>query len=207
MMESLSWPLALLLGLLAGALLYRLGWLTAGGAAAAALLGALASRAGGLFAALLLLAFVAAGNLLGSPERRRASQVLANGLVPVLALFFHPAGFLGGLGAAAADTVATGVGSRAGWAWRPDRGRVPPGTNAAVSPKGTLALFLTATFVAALAPLFSAPPLAVFLGASAGAILDTLVGLLFEERLSFWTNDLTNAAATLAGAGVALALL
>lgn len=205
-MGELSWSLALFLGLLAGALLYGLGWLTAGGAAAAALLGTLASRTGGLSAALLLLAFVAAGNLLGSPERRRASQVLANGLAPVLALFLHPAGFLGGLGAAAADTVATGVGGRAAWAWRPDRGRVPPGTNAAVSFKGTLALFLTAAFVAALAPLFSAPPFAVFLGASAGALVDTLVGLLLEERLSFWTNDLTNAVATFVGAGVALAL-
>ena len=205
-MGPLGWPLAIALGLAAGGLLYRLGWLTAGGAAAAAVLGALASRAGGLPAALLLFAFVAAGNLAGAAERRRASQVLANGLIPVLALFLHPAGFLGGLGAAAADTVATGVGGRAPWAWRPDRGRVPPGTNAAVSPQGTLALLLTAGGMALAAPLFAAPPGAVFAGAVAGAFADTLVGLLLEERLAFWSNDLTNATATLVGAGVALAL-
>jgi len=198
---------ALAVGAAGAAGLYALGWLTAGGALAAGVLAALAAYAGGWAAPAVLFSFVAAGNLLGSLERRRVSQVLANGLVPVLALFVHPAGFLGGLGAAAADTVATGVGSRAAWAWRPDRGRVPPGTNAAVSLQGSLAMGLTAAGMALWAPLFGAPAMPVFWGALAGAAADTLVGLLLEERLSFWSNDLTNAAATLTGAGVALALL
>ncbi len=197
--------LALALGALAGAGLLLLGWLTPGGAVAAGVLGAAAIRLGGPAPALFLLAFVAAGNLLGRPQRRTAGQVLANGLAPVLGLGLDPVAFYGGLAAAAADTLAAEVGSRAPWAWRPDRGRVPAGTNAAVSPRGSLALVLAALAVA-LAARPWAPAGAVFAGGVAGAVADTLVGLLLEERLEGWTNDLTNLAGTLTGALVALAL-
>jgi len=197
---------AVALGLLVAAGFFRLGWLTAGGALAAGALGGLALAQGGLPAALVLIGFAAAGSALGPHERRNAAQVLANGLAPVLALAFGPAGFLGGLGAAAADTLATAAGSRAPWAWRPDRGRVPPGTNAAVSPQGSLAALVAALVFAALAPLLSASPGAVLAGALAGVLTDTLAGLALEEKLAFWTNDLTNAAATLAGTAAALAL-
>ncbi len=197
---------ALALGLLVAAGFLGRGWLTAGGALAAGALGALALILGGLPAALVLIGFAAAGSALGARERRTAAQVLANGLVPVLALALSPSGFLGGLGAAAADTLATAAGRRAPWAWRPDLGRVPPGTNAAVSPRGSLAALGAALAFAAAAPLLAASPAAVLGGAVLGALVDTLVGLCLEERLAFWTNDLTNAAATLAGTAAALAL-
>ena len=197
---------AVALGALVAAGFYRLGWLTLDGALAAGGLGALSLGLGGLPAALVLVAFASAGSLWGAKERRNAPQVLANGLVPVLALALSPSGFLGGLGAAAADTLATAAGRRAPWAWRPDRGRVPPGTNAAVSPRGSLAALGTALAFSALAPFFAADPLAVLAGALAGALADTLVGLCLEERIAFWTNDLTNAAATLVGTAVAFAL-
>ena len=196
---------ALALGLLVAAGFLGRGWLTAGGALAAGVLGAFALILGGLPAALVLIGFAAAGSALGARERRTAAQVLANGLVPVLALALSPSGFLGGLGAAAADTLATAAGRRAPWAWRPDLGRVPPGTNAAVSPRGSLAA-LGAAAKARAAPLLAASPAAVLGGAVLGALVDTLVGLCLEERLAFWTNDLTNAAATLAGTAAALAL-
>jgi len=198
--------LALWLGGLAGGALYLLGWLTPGGAVAAGLLGALALLWGGPEETALLVAFVAASNLLGRPTRRRASQVLANGLPAVLALLCCQAGFLGALGAAAADTLASEVGTKAPSAWRPDLGRVPAGTNAAMSLRGTIALLAAAAAVAAVAPLFGASPVAVFAGASAGAMADTAIGLLLEERLKFWGNDLTNLAATSIGALVAALL-
>ena len=202
----LPWEAALALGLLVAAGFFQKRWLTGPGALAAGGLGALALLWGGLPAALVLVGFAALGSLRGKPERRTAAQVLANGLFPVLSLGLDPAGFLGGLGAAAADTLATAEGGQSPWAWRPDRGRVPPGTNAAVSVRGSLAALFIALAFAALAPVLSASPLAVLAGALAGALADTLVGLLLEERLAFWTNDLTNAAATLTGTAVALAL-
>jgi len=201
-----SLAFSLVAGALAGAFLYLAGWLTACAALVTAVLGALALYAGGLPAALLLLGFAALGNLPGSGERRRACQVIANAAFPVLALFLDPAGFLGGLGAAAADTAATVFGSRARWAWRPDRGRVPAGTNAAISPLGSAATLATAVLFALLAPAFGASPLAVLAGVLAGALLDTLVGLALEERLAWWGNDLTNLVATATGTAVALLL-
>jgi len=190
---------ALALGMLAGWGLFRLGWLTPGGGAAAALLGALAWVKGGLWAPLWLLAFVTAGNLLGRPVRRTAAQVLANGLAPVLGLWLGPGAFLGGLAAAAADTLAGEIGARAPYAWRPDRGRVAPGTNAAVSLQGSLALVLAALTTSAAAPLLGARPGPVFAGGVAGAMVDTVAGLVLEERLRFWNNELTNLACTLTG--------
>jgi uncharacterized membrane protein len=75
-----------------------------------------------------------------------------------------------------------------------------------VSPRGTLALLLAAAAVAVFAPWFQTSPGAVLAGGVAGALADTLVGLLLEERVSFWGNDLTNLACTLTGTLVAAAL-
>ena len=81
------------------------------------------------------------------------------------------------------------------WAWRPGRGRVPGGTNAAVSLPGTLALVLGAGLMALLFGGRHAG--AVFAAGVFGAVLDTLTGPL-EERLRWWTNDGNNAVATTA---------
>jgi uncharacterized protein (TIGR00297 family) len=163
------------------------------------LLGLVALGLGGWGAAAMLFAFVTASNLLGRPTRRSAGQVLANGLAPVLGLALSPAFFLGALATATADTLASEVGARAPWAWRPDRGRVKSGTNAAVSPRGSTALVLAALAFAAFSPLFGVRPLPVFVGGVTGAVADTLIGLWLEERYPRFTNDHTNALATLIG--------
>jgi len=179
--------------------LWALGWVTPGAAVLVFLLGLVALWLGGWAPAALLFCFVAASNLFGRPTRRNAGQVLANGLPAVLGLALSPEFFLGALAAAAADTLASEIGARAPWAWRPDRGRVQSGTNAAVSPWGSLALVLTALAVAAFAPLLGARAVPVFVGGVVGAVADTLIGLLFEERYPRFSNDHTNALATLIG--------
>ncbi|AEB12732.1 DUF92 domain-containing protein [Marinithermus hydrothermalis] len=192
----------------------RLGWLRAGSAWAAGLVGGLVLYGGGLPAAFLLLAFVAVGHWASrrnpnSEDRRgrTAPQVLANGLPAALALALgSPAFFLGALGAALADTLATEVGRAAPWAWRPDRGRVPSGTNAAVSLHGTLALLAGSALLSLAAPFFATQSMAVFLGGVAGAVLDSLTGFYLEERVPWWGNNLNNTIATAFGGLVALAL-
>ena len=189
----------LLAAALAALALWALGWVTPGAAVLVFLLGLMALWLGGWGAAALLFGFVAASNLFGRPTRRSAGQVLANGLAPVLGLALSPAFFLGALATAAADTLASEIGARAPWAWRPDRGRVESGTNAAISLRGSGALVLTALAFSGFSPLFGVRPFPVFVGGVTGAVADTLIGLVFEERYPGFTNDHTNALATLIG--------
>jgi len=198
----LALPIAFAVGLLAE----RMGWLKPGASWAAALVGGLPLWAGGAPAALALLFFVALGSLAsrlnpGSRDRtgRTASQVLANGLPAALGIALGSSTFfLAALATAAADTLATELGSRARWAWHPLKGRVESGTNAAVSGLGTLALLGGALFFVPWAVWLEVSALAVVLGGIAGALADTLLGLC-EDRWAWWPNNLTNLLASTLG--------
>ncbi len=186
-------------------LVLRRGWLDRGGALAAFVLGSLYWWVGGLWASTALIAFFLLGSLAAranprSRDRsgRNAAQVLANGLPPVLGMLAcGPVFLVGALAAATADTLASEVGGRAHSAWRFGRGRVAPGTNAAVSLPGSLALLLGAALLALWAVPAKQPFLPVFGAGVFGAVFDTLTGPL-EERLGWWSNDVNNAAAVTA---------
>jgi uncharacterized protein (TIGR00297 family) len=205
--------LALLVAFGVGLLAERLGWLKPRSAWAAALVGGLPLWAGGIPAALAVIFFVVLGSAAsrlnqGSRDHsgRSAFQVLANGLPAALGIALgSPTFFLAALATAAADTLATEMGSRSPWAWHPLQGRVPSGTNAAISGPGTIALVLGVWLFSPWALWFGAPVLAVVVGGIAGAFADTLLGLL-EDRFSWWSNDLTNLLATTMGGLVALIL-
>jgi len=194
--------------LLAAALAWlalRRGWLDRGGALVAFALGSLYWWTGGLWASTALIAFFLLGSLSARANPRTrdrggrsATQVLANGLPPVLGMLAcGPAFLVAGLAAATADTLASEIGGRAPWAWRPGRGRVPPGTNAAVSPPGSLALLASSALLALWALPARLPYLPVFAAGVFGAALDTLTGPL-EERIGWWSNDVNNAVAVTA---------
>lgn len=203
--------LALLIALAVGLLAERLGWLRPKAAWAATLVGGLPLWAGGPTAALAVIFLVALGSITSrlnpkSHDRtgRTAFQVLANGFPAALGMALgSPIFFLAALATAAADTLATEVGSRGRWAWHPLKGRVETGTNAAVSGPGTLALVLGAGIFAPWAWWLGVPAGAVVFGGIAGALADTLLGL-FEDRFEWWSNDLTNLLATTTGGLLAL---
>ncbi len=203
--------LALLVAFGVGLLAERLGWLKPRSAWAAALVGGLPLWAGGIPAALALIFFVVLGSAasrLNQRSRDRAGrsalQVLANGLPAALGMALgSPTFFLAALAGAAADTLATEVGSRSPWAWHPLQGRVPSGTNAAISGLGTIALLGGALLFAPWAIWLGVPVLAVVAGGVAGAMADTVLGL-WEDRYTWWSNDLTNLLATTTGGLVAL---
>lgn len=200
------YALGLLLAALLAWLARRLGWLDRKASLAAAALGALVWASSGLWGSLLLVFFVVAGSLAArlnprSRDRRgrTAAQVLANGLPALLgALACGPAFFAGSLAAVTADTLASELGALSPTAWRYGRGRVPAGTNAAVSLPGSLALLAGAGAAAFWAPGRGLPAFAIFAGGVFGAVLDTITGPL-EERLSWWNNDLNNALAATCG--------
>lgn len=208
----MSIALSLLVAFGVGYLAELAGWLRPKAAWAAALVGGIPLTVGGLEAALVVIFFVAVGTAASrlnprSRDRagRTAFQVLANGLPAAIGLALgSPAFFLGAYAAALADTLATEVGSRSSWAWHPLKGRVESGTNAAVSGLGTLALGLGALWMAPWAFALGLPAGPVVLGGVAGAMWDTLLGLL-EDRHPWWSNDLTNLLATSLGGFVAWA--
>lgn len=205
--------LALLMAFVIGLLAEHLGWLRPKAAWAAAIIGGLPLWAGGVPAALAVIVFVAVGSLASRLNRksrdrsgRTALQVLANGLPAALGIALgSPAFFLGALAAASADTLASEIGSGSRAAWHPLKGRVESGTNAAVSPKGTLALVVGALILVPWTGQLEVPAYAVLVGGIAGALADTLLGLL-EDRFDWWTNDLTNLLATATGGLIAVLL-
>jgi uncharacterized protein (TIGR00297 family) len=209
----MSIALSLLIAFFIGHFAELAGWLRPRAAWAAALVGGIPLAVGGLEAAGVVIFFVAVGTAASrlnprSRDRagRTAFQVLANGLPAAIGLALgSPAFFLGAYAAALADTLATEVGSRSSWAWHPLKGRVESGTNAAVSGLGTLALGLGAFWIAPWAFALGLPAGPVVLGGIAGAMWDTLLGLL-EDRYPWWSNDLTNLLATSLGGCVAWAL-
>lgn len=189
------------------------------------------------------------GAIVAKGGPRDALQVLANGGVFATAVGLTLLGpdtrgalataAAAALAAAGADTWATEVGTWwRGGAWSLRTGtRVPAGTSGAVTWAGSIALAAGAAVWAATARLLDLVPDgasgAVFLGALAGAWLDTLLGAWAQARrhcpacvadterevhvcgtatthvggLAWLGNDVVNVAATLAGAAVAWGLV
>ncbi len=150
--------------------------------------------------------------------RRGASNAFANSAVAVgcailAALTGLPsftAAFVASLGAAFADTAESEAGQLYGRAPRliTTLRRVPPGTDGAISPPGTLAGVIAATLTAAsgLALGLVADPSAMLLVALAaflGTVADSLVGALTPRA----GNEITNLLCTLTAAILALLLL
>jgi uncharacterized protein (TIGR00297 family) len=254
--------LALFVALPIAALAFAAGALTPAGAVAATLIGALCLVAGWGWAALLILYFVVAvafsnlgadtkagrtGSVVAKTGGRDAVQVLANGGVFALAAFASThatttsaallaAAAAGALAAAAADTLATEVGTLAGGEplsmtqWR----TVPAGTSGGVTVAGSLAMIAGALLVAfaALGMRLTPHVAAVALGGIGGAIADSLLGALVQERrrcprcgvaterrihecgtatehaggIARLDNDIVNLCATIVGAAVAAAV-
>jgi uncharacterized protein (TIGR00297 family) len=237
--------------------------LTLGGAVAAAAVGTLCILAGWSWAALLLVYFVVAvafsrlgadakerrtGGIVAKAGRRDAVQVVANGGVYALAAFgsAHAAGApatllamaaLGALAAASADTLATEIGTFVGGEPRSLIGwhRVPAGTSGGITLAGSAGMLAGALLVAgaARAMLPDAHVLAATAGGAAGALADSLLGALVQERrhcpqcecaterhvhdcgattvhaggVARLDNDLVNLCATIVGAAVAATLV
>ncbi len=198
---------------LVGFLAEQIGWLRKNAFWAAAIVGGVPTWKFGLTGAVAVVAFVVVGSLLsrlnpkGRDSRgRTALQVLANGLPAVLGcLSGNPSFFLGSLAAAMADTAASEIGVGAKSAWHPLRGRVPSGTNGAISLRGSIALVLGAGIYGGFAWLLSVPPVAIILGGIVGAVVDTILGIP-EDKYDWWTNDLTNFLCCSSGGLVALLL-
>lgn len=184
--------------------------LSRSGTVAATAVGTAAIAAGWRWGALLIGYFVAASLLSrllkgGNAARvrrivskggpRDAWQVMANGgmfalcalgtLLPVRAAPFALAA-LGALAASSADTWATEIGTRLGGTPLSLRGlrAVPAGTSGAVSIVGSLGMVAGAAFVAIAARVLDLhwAIVAIFLGGLAGALADTVVGALWQER-------------------------
>lgn len=237
----------------------RAGSLSVSGALAATAIGAASVAAGWPFGGLLILYFVLASALsrLGAPSKERrtsaivekggardAIQVLANGAafallaLATLATTSSPtlvAAACGALAASAADTWGTELGTLYGGeprsilSWR----LLPAGTSGAVSVVGSLATIAGAVAIAvgARALGISVPVIAVAAGGTFGALTDSLVGALLQERrwcpscrrqterrihdcgtatihaggVAWMTNDAVNLLATIAGAAAAAA--
>ena len=192
----------------------RRGSLSESGAVAAVGVGAVAVSAGAGWGALLVGFFASStalsrwraaekarrvGAVVAKGGARDAAQVLANGGVfaAVVALGMLAgrgprgsriaAAAAGALGAAAADTWATELGTAFGGVPRRvgDWAPVPPGTSGAVSAAGTLGMVAGAGTIALLAAalgLGRAAGVGAFAGGIAGALADTLAGATVQER-------------------------
>lgn len=188
----------------------RAGTLTGDGAAAAVVVGTLCVAAGWSWAALLLVFFVTSSALsrvrAASRARRTESvvakggardalQVLANGglyaFAALLSLLVPWTGWMpvgaGALAAATADTWSTEIGTlsatrpRLLTSWRP----VAPGTSGAVTPLGLAAAVGGALLIAIAARLLHWPvgaAVAALAGGVAGALIDSLLGALWQSR-------------------------
>jgi uncharacterized protein (TIGR00297 family) len=200
----------LLLALAIALTAQRAGTLTATGTLAAVVCGTLAVTAGWTWAVLLIAFFLSTSMLsrigarekaartatiVAKGERRDARQVLANGGIfataAALSLAAPWPGWLaagaGSLAAAAADTWGTEMGTLADG--RPrliTTGRpVLPGTSGAVTAPGLAATTAGALFTAAIACTLGTPLItagAVAAGGIAGALADSLLGAVAQER-------------------------
>jgi len=150
--------------------------------------------------------------------RRGARNAFANCAVPVLcailaALTGFPsftAAFVASLGAAFADTAESEVGQLYGRAPRliTTLRKVPPGTDGAVSPSGTLAGIAAATLTAASGlalGLINEPSemLLVALAAFLGTVVDSMIGALVPR----FGNEITNLLCTLTASALTLLLI
>jgi uncharacterized protein (TIGR00297 family) len=240
---------------------WRAGSLSRSGAVAAFFVGTLGIAAGWVWGALLVAYFVSSsllsrvgaaikaqrsGSIVEKGGARDATQVLANGGVFALAAILqllYPSSIwivaaLGALAASAADTWGTEIGMleksspRMITTWRV----VPTGTSGGVSAIGLAATVAGALFIALSAWLVhrnAHVALAVLLGGTVGALVDSFGGALWQSRricthcgsaterlvhdcgtrteraggLEWLNNDGVNAACTLIGALVAVGAL
>jgi len=193
-------------------------WLTTDGSVAALVVGTLMLGRLGWRGAVLLLAFFISGSLLSQLTTKESvartyRQVLANGgVAAVAAIFGSWIAAAGSLAAAAADTWATEIGAFSPTAPRLITNGAPVvrGVSGGVTALGTLGGIAGALFIALIARLVGPPGLAPrsILIASvgvAGMLIDSLAGATVQAR-GWLDNDAVNLAATLAGAGLALAL-
>jgi uncharacterized protein (TIGR00297 family) len=186
------------------------GALSSGGAFAASALGTIAAAAGVRWGILLIGYFLMAVALshwrrfekaartMAIVEKRGprdAWQVFANGLVYVLAALYAAtatsdalaAAALGALAASMADTAATEVGSAVGGEPRSilSGQKVAAGLSGGVTAVGTLAMLVAGAAIATFALLLGfgvRAAVAGFAGAMAGALADSLLGALLQER-------------------------
>lgn len=184
--------------------------LSVNGAIAATTLGTLAAAAGWTWAALLIVYFVSSAGLsrLGRAEKERrtasvvekggerdAAQVAANGgafaIGALIALVQPDARWLalgvGSLAASAADTWATEIGTLFGGKPRSilTLEPLPPGLSGGITAIGTLASAIGASFIAGTALAFGLTPrlaMAVAIGGFFGALVDSVLGAIAQER-------------------------
>lgn len=202
---------AVALGPVVAAVVWRAGLLTTGGACAAAVLGSIAALAGVDWMALLLAFFLSSvvlgkigrtsklqrsGAVIEKSGPRDAVQVLANGLVfgvgAAMVARGHTAGAvpaiaLGALAAATADTWGTEIGmlSRAAPHSIVTWAKLEPGMSGGVSALGLVATAFGAATLATLAWLLAWPggtAIAAAVGGISGAMADSLLGATLQQR-------------------------
>jgi len=251
--------LAPLVALVVAVLAFAAGALTVSGTVAAAVVGMLCLIAGWGWAALLIVYFVVAvtcsrvgadakerrtSGVVAKAGRRDAVQVLANGGVFAAGAFLAThvaagngellaAATVGALAAASGDTLATEIGTLVGGeprsviGWRP----VPAGTSGGITLAGSLGMLGGALLVAFAGRALGLgnSVIAAAAGGVAGALADSLLGAMVQERrhcpqcnlaterrlhdcgtatelaggVAWLDNDLVNLCATLVGAAVA----
>jgi len=146
-------------------------------------------------------------------EHRGADNVLSNGFVAFMsAVFGYPYFYLGSISAALSDTMASEIGKLSKESpvliTNPKQG-VETGSNGGVTKIGTAASIAGALIIAALSIIFyssfaSSPVpkhilfFGVFAGGVFGSVVDSLCGVLFENK-NLMTNGSVNFTATLAG--------
>jgi uncharacterized protein (TIGR00297 family) len=184
--------------------------LSVSGALAATILGTLAAAAGWGWAALLIVYFVSStalshlgrvekerrtSSIVGKGGERDAVQVAANGgafaVAALLAVLQPDARWvalgIGSLAASAADTWATEIGILFGGRPRSILTFEPlaPGLSGGITAIGTLASAAGASFIVAAAlalGLMTNPAIAAALGGFGGALVDSLLGAVAQER-------------------------
>jgi uncharacterized protein (TIGR00297 family) len=224
---------ALVVTALFAVIAYALGMVSRGGALGGFVVGTAIYASLGPQGFAILALFVVGGSLLtrlgygrkrrsGTAEasggRRGAKNALANcGVAVACALLYAltssdalAAAFVASLGAAFADTAESEVGQLYGRAPRliTTLGKVPPGTDGAVSLPGTLAGIAAAALTAALGLALGlvdgpASMLLVVLAAFLGTVVDSIVGALAPRA----GNELTNVLCTLVAAALVVAFV
>ncbi|OWT33315.1 TIGR00297 family protein [Methanobrevibacter sp. 87.7] len=147
--------------------------------------------------------------------RRTAKNVISNGVVAfVMAAFggyYLPfvGGFIGAIATATSDTLGSEIGVLSVPRLITSFEKVQPGTNGAVSVRGTVAGIIGAAIIGIAAFLLGVLPdiwislkISIISG-TVGCFMDSLLGALFENR-NYLTNEHVNLLATITGAIVGI---
>lgn len=218
--DAARWMLAVLAAGTVALAGVRIHALTASGALAAFLVGSVLAGAGGWWTGVLIVVFFATSSALSRlsresqpeiraarGERRDATQVLANGGIPMLltlisAWAVDPLPWLmaaaGAIAGACADTWATEIGRTSNrpprmiTTWRP----APSGSSGAISTRGTLGALTGAACIASAAAIgtwlewwlsdqmIGSVFLALTMAGFAGALVDSVLGATIQAR--YW---------------------